>query len=234
MAADGNAADDPAAIQHASWEPNAAAWTAAVRAGAIASRRRGTDAAIVAACAAQPGERVLDVGCGEGWLARALAAAGAAVLGIDGSRGLIDAATKAGGAAYAVVTYGELVATSAASGPFDLIVCNFALLDEDLVPLLAALRRRLARDGRLMIQTVHPFVAAGEAGYREGWRVETFAGFGKGFSAPMPWFFRTLSGWSRAIAASGLVLRRLDEPRATDGAVLSLVLACGAASDVWN
>ena len=62
--------------QHESWHPNADAWIDAVRSGSIGSRRRGTDAAVVAACAAQPGLRVLDVGCGEGWLARALAAQG--------------------------------------------------------------------------------------------------------------------------------------------------------------
>jgi hypothetical protein len=115
---------------------------------------------------------------------------------------------------------------AAAAGPYDLIVCNFALLDEDLVPLLSALRRRLAHGGRLVIQTVHPFVAAGDVGYVEGWREETFTGFGEGFSAPMPWFFRSLSGWSRAIGDSGLRLAELREPRAEDGAVLSLVLVC--------
>ncbi|MCU0623171.1 MAG: class I SAM-dependent methyltransferase, partial [Gemmatimonadaceae bacterium] len=142
-------------------------------------------------------------------------------------RGLIEAVTATGGARFAVVSYADLVADdSAAAGPYDLIVCNFALLDEDLVPLLSALRRRLAHGGRLVIQTVHPFVAAGDVGYVEGWREETFTGFGEGFSAPMPWFFRSLSGWSRAIGDSGLRLAELREPRAEDGAVLSLVLVC--------
>lgn len=221
--------NDAAARQHASWEPNAAAWTQAVRSGAIASRRRGTDAAIVAACAVRPGERVLDVGCGEGWLARALAAQGAEVLGVDGSHGLIDAATATGGARFAVASYATLVDdATAAAGPFDLVVANFALLDADLVPLLSALRRRLGPNGRLVIQTVHPFVAAGEPGYVEGWREETFAGFGEGFRAPMPWYFRTMAGWFAAVGGAGLTVTSLDEPRAADGAVLSLLLTCRA------
>jgi 2-polyprenyl-3-methyl-5-hydroxy-6-metoxy-1,4-benzoquinol methylase len=230
-------ADDALAQrQHASWDPNAAAWTDAVRTGAIASRRRGTDAAIVAACAVRPGERVLDVGCGEGWLARALTSAGAHVLGVDGSAGLVEAARAAGGAEYAVVPYAALVADArAAEGPFGLIVCNFALLDEDLAPLLSALARRLAASGRLVIQTVHPFVAAGDAGYVEGWREETFAGFGAGFSAPMPWYFRRVSSWVSALQASGLELKDLQEPTAEDGGVLSLLLEARLlSSDVAN
>lgn len=60
----------------ASWDANAAAWTDAVRSGQIASRRLATDAAAVdAVVRAVDGRvaRVLDVGCGEGWLSRALA-----------------------------------------------------------------------------------------------------------------------------------------------------------------
>lgn len=233
--AEADAGASHAATQHASWEPNAAAWTEAVRAGTIASRKRGTDAAIVAACAVTPGLRVLDVGCGEGWLSRVLAALGGTVLGIDGSRGLIDAATAEGGADFAVVSYEGLVADpTAAAGPFDLIVCNFALLDEALGPLLGALRSRLAADGRLVIQTVHPFVAAGEAGYVEGWRVEQFTGFGEGFRAPMPWYFRSLSGWFRSLTDAGFFVVALDEPRAADGAALSLLLTCRARLAVSN
>jgi hypothetical protein len=47
------------------------------------------------------------------------------------------------------------------------------------VPLLAAARARLARGGALVIQTVHPWTARGDAPYADGWRTETFAGFGR-------------------------------------------------------
>jgi SAM-dependent methyltransferase len=93
-------AGDPAAAGVAeSWVANAEAWTAAVRGGAIPSRRAGTDAAIVEACAAAlpalAGAAVLDLGCGEGWLARALAARGARVAGADGSAPLVERARAA-------------------------------------------------------------------------------------------------------------------------------------------
>ena len=91
-------ARDHATKQQSSWIANASAWTDAVREGRIASRKNGTDAAIVEACRAHPGMTVLDVGCGEGWLSRALASSGATVVGVDASEPLIIAARAAGSA----------------------------------------------------------------------------------------------------------------------------------------
>jgi 2-polyprenyl-3-methyl-5-hydroxy-6-metoxy-1,4-benzoquinol methylase len=224
-----------------SWDSNAAAWTRAVRGGSIASRRAGTDAAVLAACTrvldaaagrgARP-PRALDVGCGEGWLAHALARSGAEVLGIDGSRALVAEATTAGGAArFEAVTYDALAADPArAAGPWELIVCNFSLLGDPLAPLLAALARRLASGGQLVIQTVHPWVAAGNGAYVDGWREETFASFDEPFPASMPWFARTLSSWVAELRAGGLALLELAEPAHPDsGRPLSLLLTCGRA-----
>src|SRR3954454_10704821 len=44
----------------------------------------------------QPGERILDVGCGEGTLTKKIVERGAAVLGIDNSPEMIAAARAAG------------------------------------------------------------------------------------------------------------------------------------------
>ena len=220
-------ARDQAAKQQSSWIANASAWTDAVREGRIASRKNGTDAAIAEACRAHSGMRVLDVGCGEGWLSRVLASSGAAVVGVDASEPLIIAARAAGSATYEVADYETLTShADVAAGPFDLIVLNFALLDEEISPLLRSLGARLSTGGRLVIQTVHPFVAAGADGYVDGWREEKFTAFGEGFSAPMPWYFRTFATWYQVLTASDLLLASLREPRAPDGSVLSLLLEC--------
>jgi 2-polyprenyl-3-methyl-5-hydroxy-6-metoxy-1,4-benzoquinol methylase len=215
----------------ASWECNADAWTAAVRGGGIESRRAGTDAAIVHACERAGMGRVLDVGCGEGWLARTLASRGARVLGIDGSLALIERARAAGGGArFEVISYDALPATPAgiAPGPWDLVVCNFSLLGEDLAPLLRALVHRLASDGTLLIQTVHPWaVAAADPPYADGWRTETFARLEGTLRAPMPWYFRTLGSWVALVREAGLAVTAVDEPRSLEGGLpLSLLLEC--------
>ncbi|HEV2150324.1 MAG TPA: class I SAM-dependent methyltransferase [Longimicrobiaceae bacterium] len=215
-----------------SWDRNAAAWTEAVRGGHIPSRRAGTDAAIVEAVARAGGRRVLDVGCGEGWLARALAEHGFAVTGIDGSAELVERARAAGGGDFRTLRYDEVEADPARlGGPYDTVVCNFALLGETVAPLLRALATALAPDGRLLIQTVHPFTACGDAPYRDGWRTEDFAGFACPFPAAMPWYFRTVGSWVAAARAAGLQVVELDEPTDPDsGRPLSLLLALGPAS----
>lgn len=221
----------------ASWDANADAWTTAVREQRIPSRRAGTDAAIVQACLAFSPSTVLDVGCGEGWLARALASVGRDVVGIDASAGLIEQATNAsldndgdgGRARFFAVGYEQLITDqTAVHGPWELIVCNFALLGDPLTPLLGALARRLAPDGHLLIQTVHPWMAMGDGTYANSWREENFQGFGVAFPSPMPWYFRTLGSWVEQATAAGLTIRVLHEPTHPEtGRPLSLLLDCG-------
>jgi 2-polyprenyl-3-methyl-5-hydroxy-6-metoxy-1,4-benzoquinol methylase len=201
-----------------SWTMNAEAWTAAVREQAIPSRRLATDAAIVAACErvidGRRRVRVLDVGCGEGWLSRALAARDADVTGMDASAPLIDVArSMGGGPEYACVAYEVLESDATVlAGPFDLVVCNFALLDDRVSALLAALARRLPSSGVILVQTVHPWAAVGDGPYEDGWRTETWTAFAAEFPAPMPWYFRTTGAWLAAAREARLVVDRIDEP----------------------
>lgn len=195
-----------------SWDSNADAWTRAVREQRIESRRVATDAAIVAAVLAHRPRRALDVGCGEGWLCRVLAAEGVAIVGLDASASLVQSAIASGTPDVRHLAYSALAQTDAGLGQFDAIVCNFALLADDLVPMLTALRAHLSRGGRLFVQTVHPWAAAGDGAYEDGWRLETFAAFGGEFAAPMPWYFRTLASWIGVLEASGLAIERIDEP----------------------
>jgi len=213
-----------------SWNANADAWTAAVRGGAIASRALGTDAAIVDAIVARRPRRVLDVGCGEGWLARALSARGIDVTGLDGSPALVETARAAGGGTFHVCDYGSLATAPGLVGErYDVIVCNFALLAEDIAPILRALSDHLTPTGSLLIQTVHPWVARGEGAYSDGWRTETFAGMGDGFVEPMPWYFRTLESWIGVLVSGGLRLDGVREPRHSQtGDPLSLLIELSA------
>lgn len=197
-----------------SWQANADAWAAAVREQRIESRRLVTDAAIIQAVLALQPKRVLDIGCGEGWLCRGLAEHGIEAVGVDASAPLIDAARAAcdGRSQYRVCGYAELDAHADQLGRFEVLVCNFALLEEPLQPVLRSLHGLLAPGGSLLIQTLHPWRASHGEPYQDGWRVEDFAGFGEGFQAPMPWFFRTLQSWLALMGETGWRLEWLQEP----------------------
>ncbi|MDP9782474.1 class I SAM-dependent methyltransferase [Pseudomonas fluorescens] len=195
-----------------SWHHNAQAWIEAIRTGAIESRQTVTDQAILLAVLSRQPERVLDLGCGEGWLLRALTERGIEAVGVDGDAILVDAARAAGSSPVHLASYEALVEAKVDVGnDYDLICANFALLHQDIIPLLAAMNVLLSPGGALVIQTLHPWtVAAGN--YQDGWREETFDGF-KGQWRPMPWYFRTLSSWLNALDMAGFRLVGLQEPQ---------------------
>lgn len=195
-----------------SWQHNAHAWIEAVRSGTIESRREVTDQAILLAILGRQPERVLDLGCGEGWLLRALASRGIDATGVDGDPTLVEAARAAGSAPVHLASYEALVTATVDIGrSYDLICANFALLHQDIIPLLTALRTLLAPGGALLIQTLHPWAAAA-GDYQDGWREENFAGF-QGQWHPMPWYQRTLASWFNALDMAGLRLVGLQEPQ---------------------
>jgi len=201
-----------------SWQLNAKAWIDAVRGGAIESRRQVTDQAILLAILGRQPERVLDLGCGEGWLLRALADRGIDAVGVDGDAVLVEAARAAGSSAVHKASYEQLAAEEVdIGGDYDLICANFALLHQDIIPLLAAMKALLAPSGTMVIQTLHPWSMA-NGDYQDGWREESFAGFA-GQWQPMPWYFRTLASWLNALDMAGFRLVNLQEPQHPQSAV---------------
>lgn len=217
--------------QRHSWDANAPAWTRAVREGRIDSRRV-SDAAIVAAITSHAPRRVLDLGCGEGWLSRALAARDIDVVGVDACQPLIESARAQGGDFHAL-DYATLASAqrvdlpTAFSSDFDIVVANFSLLDEDIGALLRRVTEWLAPGGRLLIQTLHPWAALGDEEYRSGWRREDFQAFGDDFTASMPWYYRSLGDWVRLLSGAGLALESIDEPQHPEThCPLSILMHC--------
>lgn len=194
------------------WRQNARPWTRAVRDGKIASRRLVTNQAIVDAVLSRAPTTALDIGCGEGWLSRALSEEGVEVIGVDAIPDLIEQAKHAGGGDFRVMSY-EDVAAGELEQTFDVVVANFALIGKESVDRMIARVPGLLNDGgSLIIQTLHPVVAGGDLPNENGWREGSWAGIDGDFAAPAPWYFRTMESWVELLVQSGLAALEVREP----------------------
>lgn len=195
-----------------SWHQNADPWTTAVRDHQIESRNLVTNAAVVDAVTSRRPRMVLDIGCGEGWLARALHAQGIDVIGVDVVPELVERAKAAGGGRFEVASYDD-IGRGALNVRVDLAVANFSLIGKESVDaLLPSLPSLIDIGGSLVIQTLHPVAAAGEEGYVDGWREGSWAGFSDAFANPAPWYFRRIETWVRLLVASGFRIADILEP----------------------
>jgi len=146
-----------------------------------------------------PGERVLDLGCGDGTLTIELAARGAAVVGVDRSPSMA-AAAHARGLPVVVADATRLVF----SGGFDAVFSNAVLhwvRDADAV--LDGVYRALAPGGRFVAELGgHGNVAAIVTAVRAVLRH-------RGIEPPMPWDFPTADACRDRLEQHGFAVDRI-------------------------
>lgn len=111
----------------------------------------------------RPGERVLDIACGNGLSSRRLAAMGAEVVAFDFAAEMIAYALERTTEHTERIEYLVLDATDEAAllalgeGQFDAAICNMALFDmAEIEPLMRALARLLRPGGRFVFSVLHP------------------------------------------------------------------------------
>ncbi len=133
------------------------------------------------------GKLILDVGCGNGAMARALADMGANVTAVDFSLELINRAKAYQGyddlIKYQVLdatNYDELLTLG--EGQFDAVISTMALMDmPKIFPLFSASRKLLKADGYFVFVTSHPSFNSNlpsisiNAGERDGERVVDYS-----------------------------------------------------------
>ena len=113
--------------------------------------------------AVRPGERILDVGCGNGVSSRRLARLGARVVAIDYSARFLELARSRSHDLSDRIEYrlvdatGEDQLLALGEGRFDALLCNMVLMDMPVIePLARAGRRLLAPGGRFVFAVPHP------------------------------------------------------------------------------
>jgi SAM-dependent methyltransferase len=175
--------------------------------------------------------RALEVGCGEGRVARDLSTRGHRVVGLDSSPTLVRAAREADPEGGYLV--GDAAALPFPERSFDLVVAYNSLMDVDDMP--AAVReasRVLQRDGCFCICVTHPISDAGRFHRTEPDATfvieDTYLGDRRKFegTAERDGTTMTFRGWSysleayaRALEAAGFVIDCLREPAASKRSV---------------
>ncbi len=145
----------------------------------------------------QPGERILDLGCGDGALTAKLVAAGAQVVGVDASEDMVAAARKLGLDARVMDAY-----HLAFDGEFDAVFSNAAMhwMKHDPDAVLHGVARALKPGGHFVTEMGgHGCVAAitvALCATLEKRGVENPA-------SVIPWYFPTVDDYTARLAGAG-------------------------------
>jgi SAM-dependent methyltransferase len=193
------------------WEAHAEAWIAWARAEGHDHFFWRFSCPSLLALVPSPGRLTLDLASGEGRMARALRDVGHTVLAVDSSPTLVRAARKAD--PRMEVLRADLARMPLGDGIADLAVCSAGLMDlDDLEASLREMARVLTPGGRLCASITHPARTGERAShYFAAERVEDRMERG-GLEMTFSSYHRPLDAYTRALAAAGFVLERLEEP----------------------
>lgn len=185
-----------------------------------------TDAAVLDAVGNPAGLRVLDLGAGEGYMARRLAGMGARVTGVDINPGMIAAAVETEDRELLGITYrvGSAYELPFRAASFDLVVTNHLASDlDDLDQAAREIARVLTPNGRWVSLQLHPMygVRQDQPGWHRDYfrlraREHFFVVSGLRSPVPVTRHDRSLTDILGAPTKAGLLLSSVTEPHPTE------------------
>lgn len=207
------------------YQQNAGNWLTTIDDKEIPSRVW-TNPAIVSAARTLKPQSVLDVGCGEGWLLRALGETtqdykpALVRVGCDGVSDFISAARqKDPDGKYVTASYDDL-RSGTKLGQFELIIFNYSLFGkEEVVDLLRSMLHAVKPNGHLLIQTIHDSVFPDPG----RWLLEDWQSMKGNYEGSYSWYYRSLGEWESDLEESGWSVVRCTETAKPDGQKLSYI-----------
>jgi 2-polyprenyl-3-methyl-5-hydroxy-6-metoxy-1,4-benzoquinol methylase len=158
------------------------------------------------------GKKILDTGCGEGFIARELSRKGARVIGVDLSKKLIKLAQNEEtknpiGVSYYCASLDDLSRFS--QEEFDMIIANLVLHDlEPLKETISEFNRILKRKGNLIISLLNPILKR-EDYFRKDWYGFDWGGKYKTLAS----YHRPISDYFMVLIKEGFLIEKVIEPR---------------------
>jgi len=198
-------------LKHKGWDRVADVYTHDRRTGSI-HHRFISDPALFELVGKISGKKILDAGCGEGFISRELTRRGAKVVGVDLSKKLLKLAQNEEiknslGIDYYHTSLKDL--SHFLSGEFDMVIANLVLHDlETLEEALGEFKRVLKRNGELVISLLHPSIRR-ENYFQKGWYEFEWGGKYKTLAS----YHRTISDYVMALTKEGFLLEEMLEPR---------------------
>ena len=185
------------------------------------------------------GKDVLDLGCGNGYLSRRLARAGARVTAVDRSLRMIKSARARDpkgslGIRYVHSNAGKLLGVP--SSMFDLVFANMSLMDmRNAKDAMKEVGRVLKPKGRFVASISHPcfdvisnsaWIAEKQfgrppvvfrkvTGYRRSFSHDIYWNVGNGRKKYTKAFHRPLNWYARTLSSNGMAIVALEEPEPT-------------------
>lgn len=197
----------------ASWEKNADEWIRIIDTDKIASREF-TNEAIVEVINRSAAHKVLDIGCGEGWLTRSITKMGKVAVGVDVIEKLLENAQEKGSEHYYRISYEDISkGKPIPEGPYEMAVFNFSIYqNEGVVALLENVQKALKNGGQIVIQTLHPyFLIENGLLYKSQVIENAWKGLPGHFTEGHSWYARTFEEWVSVFLNCNLRLIRLKE-----------------------
>jgi ubiquinone/menaquinone biosynthesis C-methylase UbiE len=147
------------------WDQLAAFWDERMEAGKTWQRTL-IEPSVERLLQLEPGERILEIACGNGEFARRMTELGGQVLATDFSERMLERARARGGDVdYRLADATDEVELLALGDPgsFDGVVSNMAIMDmESIEPMIRAASRLLKPAGRFVFSTLHPAFNSGD------------------------------------------------------------------------
>lgn len=177
---------------------------------------------IFALAGALKGKRILDAGCGEGYLSRMLAKRGALVTGVEPATRLYELCAQYERREPLGIDYinCDLIDLALPERQFDLVIANMVLLDipdyQAAIHMLATMTRP---DGYVIITLLHPCFEESGASWlqKRAVQIDEYFAFYERTQRFGVFYHRPLSAYVNLLLAEGLALRRMIEPRLPDG-----------------
>jgi ubiquinone/menaquinone biosynthesis C-methylase UbiE len=208
------------------WNKNAAFWIKIIREKLDPYRLVVTNKAILESLKGKKGLRILDAGCGEGYLSRILAKKGHRVIGIDATPKLIEAAKdlereKPLGIKYLIADFRK---TNFPTSSFDVVLAHQTIHEiENPEKALREFARILKRKGKLICLFLHPCFEISGDNYKENnfaslyfSKVQVKKGkyLVSGIWSPSPYFYLhlPLSEWVSLFKKAGFLICDIKEP----------------------